>query len=106
MDTSAIGSPILTSELTCPKCGYQALEVMPRAKGDRPAVRPVGTGNLAFIGQYCEIPDDVVFTVEYSVRSAQIAVYSLLALDKSVSPLYKGQFDPAVLLASAKALVS
>jgi oleate hydratase len=81
-------------------------QFMPRAKGDRPPVRPVGTANLAFIGQYCEIPDDVVFTVEYSVRSAQIAVYSLLALDKPVSPLYKGQFDPAVLFASAKALVS
>jgi oleate hydratase len=81
-------------------------QFMPRSEGDRPAVRPPATTNLAFIGQYCEIPDDVVFTVEYSVRSAQIAVYSLLALDKTVSPLYKGQFDPSVLLASAKTLVS
>ncbi|WP_394760777.1 oleate hydratase [Phenylobacterium sp.] len=81
-------------------------QFMPRAKGDRPDVRPVGTGNLAFIGQYCEIPDDVVFTVEYSVRSAQIAVYSLLGLEKAVSPLYKGQFDPAVAFAAAKTLVS
>ena len=81
-------------------------QFMPRARGDRPAVCPVGTANLAFIGQFCEIPGDVVFTVEYSVRSAQIAVYSLLALDKPVSPIYKGQFDPAVLFASAKALVT
>ena len=35
---------------------------MPRVKGDRPLVRPVGTTNIAFVGQYCEIPDDVVFT--------------------------------------------
>jgi len=35
-----------------------------------------GSTNLAFLGQFAELPDDVVFTVEYSVRSAQIAVYS------------------------------
>lgn len=81
-------------------------QFMPRSKGDRPAVRPAGTTNLAFIGQYCEIPDDVVFTVEYSVRSAQIAVYSLLGLDKPVSSLYKGQFDASVLLSSARTLLS
>ncbi len=81
-------------------------QFMPRAKGDRPDVRPPGVANLAFIGQYCEIPDDVVFTVEYSVRSAQIAVYSLLGLDKAVSPLYKGQFDLPVLFESTKTLLS
>jgi len=85
---------------------YITSQFMPRANGDRPAVRPVGTSNFAFIGQYCEIPDDVVFTVEYSVRSAQIAVYSLLGLDKLVSPLYKGWLNPSVLLASARALIS
>lgn len=44
-----------------------------RAPGDRPQVFPKGWRNLAFMGQYCEMPDDVVFTVEYSVRSAQTA---------------------------------
>jgi oleate hydratase len=80
-------------------------QFMPRVAGDRPQVRPVGTTNFAFIGQYCEIPDDVVFTVEYSVRSAQTAVYSLLSLETPVSSLYKGQYDPAVLFGAAKALV-
>jgi oleate hydratase len=65
----------------------------------------VGTASFAFIGQYCEIPDDVVFTVEYSVRSAQTAVFSLLGLETAVSPLYKGQHDPAVLFGAAKAFV-
>ncbi len=78
---------------------------MPRVKGDRPAVRPTGTTNIAFIGQYCEIPDDVVFTVEYSVRSAQTAVYSLLGLDKEVSPLYKGHRDVGVLFNPVKTLL-
>ncbi len=77
-------------------------QFMPRVKGDRPQVRPKGTTNLAFIGQYCEIPDDVVFTVEYSVRSAQTAVYSMLAVDKKVSPLYKAQYDPPVLFSALK----
>ena len=72
-------------------------QFMPRVKGDRPEVVPTGTVNVAFIGQYCEIPDDVVFTVEYSVRSAQTAVYSLLKLNKDVPPIYKGQHDIRVI---------
>jgi oleate hydratase len=80
-------------------------QFMPRVAGDRPPVRPVGTANFAFIGQYCEIPDDVVFTVEYSVRSAQTAVFSLLGLKTAVSPLYKGQYDPAVIFGVAKTFV-
>jgi oleate hydratase len=79
-------------------------QFMPRVKGDRPQVRPAGTANLALIGQYCEIPDDVVFTVEYSVRSAQTAVFSLLDLDRQVSPLYKAQHDLGVLFRSLKTL--
>ena len=38
--------------------------------------------NLAFISQFVEISDDVVFTVEYSVRVAQMAVYEFLHIDK------------------------
>ncbi len=79
-------------------------QFLTRAKGDRPQVVPEGSTNLAFTGQFCEIPDDVVFTVEYSVRSAQIAVYTLLKLEKEVSPLYKGQYDPHVLVDSIKTM--
>jgi oleate hydratase len=57
---------------------------MPRARGDRPLPVPEGSHNLAFISQFVEIPDDVVFTVEYSVRAAQIAVYQMLAVKKSI----------------------
>ena len=80
-------------------------QFMPRTLGDRPQVRPVGTSNFAFIGQFCEIPDDVVFTVEYSVRSAQIAVYSLLGLDREVTPLYKGQYDPRVVFDALRTML-
>jgi oleate hydratase len=51
---------------------------MPRMRGDRPRPVPSNSKNLAFVSQFVEIPDDVVFTVEYSIRAAQIAVYQLL----------------------------
>ncbi|MEO8736997.1 MAG: oleate hydratase [Edaphobacter sp.] len=60
--------------------------------------------NLAFIGQFAELPSDVVFTVEYLVRLAQIAVETLLNLDKKPSPLYKGEYDPRVLFDALKTL--
>jgi oleate hydratase len=75
-----------------------------REKGDRPAVVPDGTRNLALIGQFCELSDDVVFTVEYSIRSAQTAVYALLGLNREPPAVYKGKYDPRVLLKAFKAL--
>jgi len=63
-----------------------------------------GATNFAFLGQYCEIPHDVVFTVEYSVRAAQMAVYTLLNVDKKVAPLYKGLRDPDVIFNSIKTM--
>jgi oleate hydratase len=91
---------------TCIPCmmPFITSQFLPRSKGDRPQVIPAGSKNLAFVGQYCEIPDDVVFTVEYSIRSAQTAVYSLLGLDRKVPPVYKGQFNPRVLLEAFLAL--
>ena len=75
-----------------------------RQKGDRPDVIPGGSVNLAFIGQFCELPDDVVFTVEYSIRSAQTAVYALLDLKRQPPAVYKGQFDPRVIYRAIMAL--
>ena len=37
-----------------------------------------------FVSQFVEIADDVVFTVEYSVRAAQMAVYELLEIDREI----------------------
>ena len=39
---------------------------MPRSKSDRPLPVPKNSKNLAFVSQFVEIPEDVVFTVEYS----------------------------------------
>jgi len=79
-------------------------QFLPRERGDRPQVVPEGSHNLAFIGQFCELPDDVVFTVEYSIRSAQVAVYSLLGLQRKPPAVYKGKFNPRVLLKAFRAL--
>jgi oleate hydratase len=57
-------------------------QFLPRERGDRPDVLPKGSMNLAFTGQFCELPHDVVFTDEYSIRSAQTAVYRLLGIDR------------------------
>jgi len=57
---------------------------MPRMRGDRPLPVPRGSKDLAFVSQFVEIPDDVVFTVEYSVRAAQMAVYELLGIDRKI----------------------
>jgi len=75
-----------------------------REPGDRPSVVPEGSTNFAFVGQFCELPEDVVITVEYSVRSAQTAVYALLELDRKPPAVYKGIYDPRVLYRAFVAL--
>ncbi|SEM18728.1 oleate hydratase [Streptacidiphilus jiangxiensis] len=77
---------------------YITSQFLVRKAGDRPKVVPEGSTNLAFIGQYAEVPDDVVFTVEYSVRTAWTAVTGLLHLDKQPPPMFKGRHDPKVLV--------
>ncbi|MCZ4119713.1 oleate hydratase [Streptomyces sp. H39-S7] len=83
---------------------YITSQFLVRQAGDRPQVVPAGSTNLAFIGQYAEVPDDVVFTVEYSVRTAWTAVAGLLGLDRRPPPVYKGQHDPKVLVEALQTL--
>ncbi|MEQ1531158.1 MAG: oleate hydratase [Methylococcales bacterium] len=76
-------------ETTCIPCKlpYITSMFMPRAKEDRPLPVPKSSKNLAFVSQFVEIPEDVVFTVEYSVRVAQMAVYELLNIVKEIPPI-------------------
>ena len=60
---------------------------MPRMISDRPLPVPHGSKNFGFISQFVEIQDDVVFTVEYSVRAAQMAVYELLGIERKIPPV-------------------
>ncbi len=66
---------------------YITSQFMPRAAGDRPLPVPKSSKNLAFVSQFVEIPEDTVFTVEYSVRVAQMAVYQLLGVDRDIPPI-------------------
>ncbi len=74
---------------TCIPCRmpYITSMFMPRALSDRPLPVPRNAKNLAFVSQFVEIADDVVFTVEYSVRAAQMAVYELLSVEREVPPI-------------------
>jgi hypothetical protein len=72
---------------------HQPVPAARRATGRRSSGK--GSKNLAFIGQFCELPDDVVFTVEYSIRSAQTAVYALLGLKREPPAVYQGKFARA-----------
>ncbi|WP_243109927.1 oleate hydratase [Clostridium sp. E02] len=81
---------------------YITSQFMPRVAGDRPDVVPAGSQNFAFVGQYTEIPHDCVFTVEYSLRGAMMAVYTLMGLHKEVIPVYPSQYDIRVLANTAK----
>ena len=92
------------SSANCIPCRmpYITSMFMPRMHDDRPQPVPRDSKNFAFISQFVEIPGDVVFTVEYSVRAAQMAVYELLFIDRmipSVTPhdhSLKAQFEAVI----------
>lgn len=79
---------------------------MPRSLGDRPNVVSSFSTNFAFLGQFTEVEDDCVFTVEYSVRTAQIAVYGLFKTNKEVIPVYDSIHNPKYLLKAIKSFSS
>lgn len=84
---------------------YITSQFMPRKLSDRPEVIPAGNKNLAFIGQFVELEGDVVFTVETSVRTAMIAVYRMLHLDRPITPLFQGQYDIRMVNVALKTLL-
>lgn len=77
---------------------------MPRERGDRPDVVPHGATNFAFLGQFAEAPKDCVFTVEYSVRTAQMAVYGLYDTVKQVHPMYEPAHNPKHLISALESI--
>jgi len=81
--------PSTTQTANCIPCRmpYITSMFLPRSAGDRPPPVPPGTRNFAFISQFVEVPLDTVFTVEYSVRAAQMAVYQLLGISRTIPPV-------------------
>jgi oleate hydratase len=79
-------------------------QFLKRKVTDRPEVVPKGSTNFALTGQFVEVPDDCVFTMEYSVRNAQIAVFKLLNLAKEPNPFPRVSNDIHVVWNAAKTL--
>ena len=65
---------------------------------------PEGSQNFALLGQFVEIPDGIVFTNEYSVLGAILAIKELVDSSIEPRPMYFGQHDPSTNLATAKAI--
>ena len=82
---------------------YIDAQFQPRKMTDRPQVVPAGSTNFAMISQFVEIPEDMVFTEEYSVRAARIAVYNLMNYKgKKICPVTPYKKNPKILKTALK----
>ena len=81
---------------------YVDAQFEPRKYSDRPQVIPAGSTNFAMVSQFVEIPDDMVFTEEYSVRAARTAVYGLLDVKKTICPVTSYNRQPKILMKALK----
>ena len=77
-------------------------QFQPRKMSDRPPVVPEGSKNFALMSQFVEIPEDMVFTEEYSVRAARIAVYTLMGIKQRICPVTPYNRMPRILLKAVK----
>ncbi len=99
--------PTVESATTIPcMMPFITSQFLTRAPGDRPKVIPEGSTNLALMGQFVEIQRDVVFTVEYSVRAAQMAVFGLMGVDRKPKAVYRGEHSVKVLAEGLKMLLT
>jgi oleate hydratase len=96
---------LATTEVTTAMMPYASALFACRKPGDRPKVVPDGSRNFGFLGQFTELPEDIVFTVEYSIHGAMHAIYTLLGVDHKIPPIYHGIFDPQAALSSTRTLL-
>lgn len=98
---------ILQQAITIPcMMPFITSQFLTRKHSDRPAVIPRGSKNLALMGQYVEIEGDTVFTVEYSVRAAQMAVHEFMETKEKPVPIYRGDHSPKVLVEALRMLIT
>jgi oleate hydratase len=99
--------PTVENALTVPcMMPYITSQFLTRKEGDRPEVIPKGSTNLALLGQYVEIPKDTVFTVEYSVRAAQMAVFELMGVGREPKGIYMGEHSVKGLVEALRMLLT
>jgi oleate hydratase len=75
---------------------------LPWRRGDMPPPVIEGATNLGLIGQYVDMPKEIAFTIECSVRSAWEAIHVLLKCGPAPPPVYQGQYDPKALFNALK----
>ena len=85
---------------------YMTSQFLARSSGDRPQVIPKGITNSAILGQFVEIPQDVVGTVEYSVCAAQIAVFGVMGVDKKLKDIFKVEHNLKTLARAVKKILA
>ncbi len=76
----------------------------PHAVGDRAPVIPMEGGNLALAGWMAEVPEEVPGSREQQVRSARMAVYGLLQVEKEIPPVTPYRKDAKVLARAVQVL--
>jgi oleate hydratase len=96
---------LATTDVTTAMMPYASALFACRKPGDRPKVVPDRSSNFAFLGQFTELPEDIVFTVEYSIHGAMHAIYQLLGVKRPIPPIYHGIFDPKTALSATKTLL-
>lgn len=75
---------------------YVDAQFQPRKMSDRPPVIPERSTNFAMVSQFVEIPEDMVFTEEYSVRAARLAVYGLIGVKNEICSVTPYNKNPIV----------
>ncbi|OQD88272.1 hypothetical protein PENANT_c004G08600 [Penicillium antarcticum] len=68
-------------------------QYLTREEDERPKVVPENARNIALIGQFVEIPEETVFSMEYTIRGAQTAVYQLMGLKEKKPKAHKSYWD-------------
>ena len=56
------------------------------------------------MGQFVETANDIIFTMDSSIRTARVAVYTLLDLPKQAPDISPTQYDIRAMLEGARAL--
>ena len=79
---------------------------LPWSRGDMPSPVPAGSTNLGLIGQYVDMPREIAFTIECSVRSAWEAILTLLKRGPTPPRVYQGQYDPKALFGALRVFLS
>ncbi|MBN1174080.1 MAG: oleate hydratase [Micromonosporaceae bacterium] len=97
---------LATTDVTTVMMPYASALFACRKPGDRPKVVPDRSQNFAFLGQFTELPEDIVFTVEYSIHGAMHAVYTLLGVNRSCPPIYHGIVDPKASFSATKTMLT